>query len=267
MKYAIIVSRKDEAGMNIASNLLKHHEFEEKDSSWVNGNISLYYANEDSIYCEGIDKTIDADIIIFATKHQSAAGVNSLSTHVPGNWGKAEVGGEEGKLCVAPASLLKEMFIELNRRAADFTGDVTLEATHHGPLIDKPCMFIEIGSCLEHWKTPEYGKIIADTIMAVLQRERKEYPAVVALGGQHYPSQLNKVLLKTEYAISHICPKYALPYLDEDMINQAIEKTLEKVDFILLDWKGLGIEKARVKGLLEKLNLKNKRIKEILPRE
>lgn len=262
MKYAIVVSRKDEAGMNIAKNLLKYN-FKKENSSWVKGNISLYYADEESIYCERIDKQLDADVIVFATKHQSAAGVNSLSAHIPGNWGKAEAGGRDGKLCVAPASLLKDMFVELNKRAANFTGEVTLEATHHGPLLEKPCMFIEIGSTLEHWKNSEYGKIIADTIMAVLSRERKSYPTVVALGGQHYPSELNKVLLRIDYAIGHICPKYALSYLDEEMLKQAVEKTVEKVELVLLDWKGLGQEKARVKEMLERLGIKYERIKEI----
>ncbi len=264
MKYAIVVSKKDEAGMNIASNLLEHYEFEEGKDCWIKKNISLHYAEEESIYCEGIDRNIDADVIVFATKHQSAAGVNSLSAHVPGNWRKAEAGGRDGKLCLAPASLLKEMFVELKKRAANFTGDVTLEATHHGPYIEKPCMFIEIGSCLEHWKTPEYGKIIADTIMAVLQREVKTYPTLIALGGLHYPQRLNEVLLKTDYAVSHVCPKYALKNLDEDMLKQAIEKTVEKVVFIALDWKGLGTEKARVKELLEKMGLKYKKIRDIL---
>ena len=43
------------------------------------------------------------------------------------------------------------------------------------------------------------------------------------------------------------------------MLKQAIEKTYEKVDFVLLDWKGLGKEKQRIKSILEELNIEYKR--------
>ena len=52
-----------------------------------------------------------------------------------------------------------------------------------------------------------------------------------------------KILLNTEFAVSHVCPKYNLESLDKGMIKQAIERTYEKVEFIILDWKGLGKEK------------------------
>ena len=42
-----------------------------------------------------------------------------------------------------------------------------------------------------------------------------------------------------------------LPYLTEEILIEAIEKTQEKVDFILLDWKGLGTEKTRIINLLK----------------
>ena len=51
--------------------------------------------DKESIYCENLDREINADILIFATKHQSGAGTKSLSVHIPGNFGKAEMGGKE----------------------------------------------------------------------------------------------------------------------------------------------------------------------------
>jgi D-tyrosyl-tRNA(Tyr) deacylase len=46
-----------------------------------------------------------------------------------------------------------------------------------------------------------------------------------------------------------------LEKLDKEMILQSIERTKEKVDFILLDWKGLGTEKQRIVELLKNMNL------------
>ena len=47
-----------------------------------------------------------------------------------------------------------------------------------------------------------------------------------------------------------------LENLSEDLIKQAVDKTKEKVDFILLDWKGLGKEKQRITEMLKNLEVK-----------
>ncbi|MBC8444474.1 hypothetical protein H8D83_02700 [Candidatus Woesearchaeota archaeon] len=61
--------------------------------------------------------------------------------------------------------------------------------------------------------------------------------------------------------------KYNLQNLNENTLKQAIEKTQENVEQIVLDWKGLGNEKQRIIELLKKINIKNKtkRIKKIKP--
>lgn len=141
MKTAIIVSKVDPAGMNIAG-------FLEKENL---DNAKLYFVEKESIFNENIDKEIEADLFIFATKHQSAKGVHSLSCHSLGNWDKAEAGGKERTLCIAPAVLLKEAFVELSKAGKEMHNEITLEVTHHGPYMEKPCMFIEIGSDKDNW--------------------------------------------------------------------------------------------------------------------
>jgi len=268
MKTAIIVSKKDPAGMNIASFL------EKEDLAQYNA--SLHYVDKESIYNENIDKEIEADMFIFATKHQSAKGVHSLSCHAPGNWGKAEAGGFDRKLCVAPALLLKEAFVLLNKLGKDMHHEITLECTHHGPYLEKPCMFIEIGSDEGNWKNEEAGKLICEVIIDLLKRiddimnivpnsssgaqtNKDNYKVAFGIGGLHYPGTFNRRMLETDIAIGHICPKYALGNLDEEMILQAISKTVPKPDFVLLDWKGLGKEKQRIVGLLNELGIEYKR--------
>ena len=261
MKFALVASRKDMAGMNIRENLLDNYEFKNKGNHHELNNIKLYTIEEDSINADNIE--VDADIIIFTTRHRSAAGTPSLSVHVPGNWGKAELGGKDNSLCIAPASLLKEMYIELTKNEK-FEGEITLEATHHGPYLQKPAMFIEIGSSEEQWNNKEYGKMIADTIMRTLSKPIKAYKTMIALGGGHYPREFNKVLLRTDLAIGHICPKYALEFLDKAMLKQAVERNIEKVDTIILDWKGMGEHKDRIMSIIEELGLKSERLQNIL---
>jgi len=261
MKFAIIVSKKDLAGMNIKDSLLELYKFTKKNNHYeYDKNISLYIMEEKSIHCENIDKEIEADIFVFATRHMSKKGTPSLSVHIPGNWGKAEYGGKDHTLCVAPASLLKAMFIELNEQGKDLDHEITLEAVHHGPLIEKPIMFIEIGSNEKEWVKPELGKIIAKTIMQTLTRPIKKQKAVFGIGGGHYPRTFNKFLLKTEYAIGQICQKYMLEQLNDDLLQQAMTKCTEKVELVILDKKGLGKYRQPVIDLLEKNKIKIKKI-------
>ena len=79
----------------------------------------------------------------------------------------------------------------------------------------------------------------------------------IGLGGPHYCPNFNKIQLDSNFAISHIIPEYNFP-LTEDMIKEAISKTHEEVDLILIDWKGLGNAKSRIdiKKILDKLYLR-----------
>ena len=89
--------------------------------------------------------------------------------------------------------------------------------------------------------------------------QSNNYKIAIGFGGTHYCSNFNKIVLKTDIAISHVCPRYHLDKLDRGLIAQAVEKTKEKVDFVLLDWKGLGKEKQRIAELLRSMGLEAKR--------
>ncbi|MAG08409.1 D-tyrosyl-tRNA(Tyr) deacylase [Candidatus Woesearchaeota archaeon] len=270
MKFAIIVSEKDPAGLNIKDSLVNLFGFKELDEKFDDSNvyqlnnIQLYIAKKESIHYENIDKEIVADLFVFATKHQSAKGVSSLSCHAPGNWSKAEAGGKDKELCVAPALFLKEAFVRLNQNAKDTEHEITMECTHHGPFLNKPCFFIEIGSSLEEWENKDSGNIIAKTIMDVLSKDIKEGKSCFVIGGSHYNQAANKIMLRTEYAVGHVCPKYMLEFLDENLLKHAVERTVPKVEIVLLDWKGLGHYKQKVVELLEKVGIKCERVQRVL---
>jgi len=212
-----------------------------------------------SIFSEQVDENIAGDILIFATTHRSVKGVQSLAIHFPGNFGKADLGGKERELCIAPASLLKNLYLAMKKR---YSGEVTMEATHHGPFLKKPTLFIEIGSSEENWKDLVLGNIIADALKEGLKK-RTVYKTIVILGGGHYSLEVNKILSNTAYAVGHFCPKHALHSLDEEMLLQMYKRNLEKIECFALDWKGMGSEKQRLIALLEKLKLPYKKTKDI----
>jgi len=263
MKYCIVVSEKDLAGMNIFDKLLKSYDFKKQEDYHILDNVLLVKIEEDTVSTDNLDKKIDADIFIFATRHSSSRGVKSLSIHVPGNWGTAEFGGTSRRLCIAPASYIKEGLKVLDELVDDDSFEVTVEQTHHGPIMEKPCFFIEIGSNEEQWQDKKAGELLAKAIMMII-KNKPSYKAAVFLGGGHYNRVVNKVLLTTEYAVGHICAKHSLDCLDEDMLEQSIERTSEVVELVMLDWKGLGQNKRRIVEMLDKLEIRYERSKRII---
>lgn len=266
--YALVIWEQDPAGNNIKNNLLELYPFK-KNGKYDNNdvysykNINLCTSKTKHIYCEHIDEKLKEKIIIFLTTHRSESKIPSLSVHVTGNWGKAELGGTDKQLSIAYPSLMKEIFLELKKNnTTDF--EVVMECTHHGPLLTKkPSMFVEIGSSEKEWSIPKAGEIIAKSVMNCLNRKIPKYKAVFGIGGLHTTPILTRAMKKSNLALAHVCPKYNLNNLDEEMIKQAFERSNEKVEFVLLDWKGIGKEKTRIIELLEKLKIPYERTDKI----
>jgi len=267
MRIAIIVSLCDLAGINIKECLLELYPFKELGEPFCRHPVyslcsefhdaRLYTVETDSIFCEGIDRRIGADLFIFATKHQSKSGIPSLSVHAPGNWAMAELGGRDKELCVAPASWLREGLLKLVELVRDRQGvEVVQECTHHGPYLEAPCMFIEIGPSEKEWRSREYGEIIAHAVHHLLAVHIPEREALLGIGGLHTAPNLCKVVLNTGYALGHVCPKYMLEGLDEGMVRQAVERTSEPVELIVVDWKGLGSHKEKVRSMLDSVGIR-----------
>ena len=256
MKIAIICSKSDEASKNIHSFLIDliKPKMGEHD-------VSLHLMDEESVYLENIDKKIGCDFIIFATKHQSKSGVHSLSVHVQGNWGEAGMGGKNRELGIAPSVWLKEGLKILEKKAENMHYEAIQECTHHGPYIQVPSMFIEIGSSLEEWKNQEAGKIIAEIIVELLEMKMPEYKSAVGIGGLHHTPSFKKIMLGTNIAVGHVCPKYNLQNLNKEMIQQALEKTIPKANLVIVDWKGLGEYKEKIKEMLESIGVEWKKTK------
>lgn len=271
-KYLIVASKKDKAGINITTRLSQFRGNPLLSSMKQEPNYDFYLVDEDIIYTKNLnmEKINKYDFIIFASKHSSEKGGKTLSVHPVGNFRRADFGGEAGKVCKSSALFQKQIFERLieNTKQFHLDGDysVTLEATHHGPLIDKPCVFIEIGSTEMEWTDRRAGFVIAKTIEDTIKSyHESEYNEVaVAIGGPHYCPGFNKIQSNSNVAISHVIPQYVLP-LSEEMLKEAIQKTEEEIDFVIIDWKGIGNsqERERILEILENLNIPHKKISEI----
>ena len=263
MRFAIAYGKDDPAGNNIVEQINK---------IGFAPQMPIIKLKKHPIYSEGIDKLPEfrnIDFIIFASTHRSEKNQSSLSVHAPGNWRDAKLGGKQGTICSTSAQVLKYLFQNLNKIAEDNKlkdkYEITLECTHHGPLITLPCCFIEIGCNEEQWKDKKAGEIIAKTILSLQNyKPNKKLIPVIGIGGPHYCPSFNKIQLNSEYAVGHVVPSYVLP-LTENMLKQAEQKTTEQIKTVLIDWKGCGKSEQRqeVVKIIEKLGLKVKRTSNI----
>jgi len=266
---AIIVSKRDPAGLNIAEHLLESG-FEETNEQFDGSPVyllkekgmKLYFIKEDQIYADYVDK-VDCELVIFASKHASLSKRPTLTTHPIGNWGNAELGGRNNELVKTSAAVMKSFLEELQKQKEEKSlgYEVSYEATLHGPYLSKPTVFLELGSSIEQWKDKKAAESVANAILDAKYDMRCK--AVIGFGGLHYNPHFTKIALRSEYGFSHMCAKYALKYLSEEMIEKAIENTAEKVEAFIIEKKGLASEKRRITKMLEKFELPIIRAKEI----
>lgn len=255
--HAIVVSRRDAAGLNIKEHLIASGEFQQSPRMAFGHTIfsslfaNLYTVETDSIFSDQL--SVPEPIIIFATKHQSISKIPSFTVHSVGNWSyDTSHGGQGQTLGISVPALLTKGFHLISHYAKEISYDPFIEATHHGPTLSKPCMFIEIGSTEAEWTNPEAGKQMAYAIIELCKNPLSEPREVlIGIGGLHSSPRFCSYLEKHPQAvIGHICPKYMLEHLTSDLIEQALSKSSPPATRILVDWKGLKEHKEKIKELL-----------------
>jgi D-aminoacyl-tRNA deacylase len=293
---------EDKASMNIRENLInsEQYHFIEIPSKWDNHrllklesitslNYSIKLIEDNQIYLgltdspliflndfKEIDDQIKPDFLIFASRHRSETGRKAFLTHVTGNWtSKSDFGGEPRHLSIASALLVKAGFHSLKQQLnipifnefSDFSLDI--EVTHHGPTtLNKPLLFMELGSSEKEWRIKKAGKLVANSIMGTISEYLilKNAPQIkigIGFGGTHYAPQFRKLIDQKNIALSFICPKYYIQELNKEMIALMIENTIEKIDYFIIDWKGTNSDdKKHLLALLEGFDLPIKKTKE-----
>jgi D-aminoacyl-tRNA deacylase len=258
-KIGIIHSKINSASSNIAEALIRRHGFEKKsEGKFAQGNILLASYSEEIVH---IIPDFDADLFIYASTHRSAAGTPAFSAHFPGNWGAADLGGEPKTLNIGEPKMLKAIFQSMRKLATErnIQGvDITLEVDHHGPKIEKPILFAEIGSSEGQWSNKQYGELVADAIMdAIAGYETIECSVAFGVGGGHYAPSFSKLALETPISFSHMLPKYKVDEVDYETFVQGIERSTIPASKVLIDWKGLNQpQRSKIIGYCEKAGIK-----------
>ncbi len=245
---AIIISKPDIASCNIFDNLLQITDWKEKGEFqespvFYHGDFFIATIKDEHIFHDNVDREIiqtineNLEVIIYASRHRSESGNRSLTVHPIGNYGKAGFGGKERTLVPSSPHLMTEAIRILRKKAGELNFSVSFEATHHGPFLETPTFFIEIGSDESAWRDKKAARVIAEAIM---ETKTRDYPVGIGVGGGHYSPRITDVAKERKISFGHIVPTYALPNLDWEMAKKAVEATsgVEKVYFHKKQLKG-----------------------------
>ena len=108
MKVALVNSRQDKAGVNIRlhiEQLLANNP----DGRWQEQGrtYEFFEVEERLIHAGDVDEHIDADLVIFLSRHSSVNPVPVLTVHVTGNFGVADLGGTPRTLPPAAPAMMQ----------------------------------------------------------------------------------------------------------------------------------------------------------------
>ncbi len=202
MVTALIHSRPDPAGMAIR-NAIDDLIREEGEAAWplLQDGYLFHEIEGRLIYEEHLDEKVQADRIIFLSRHTSVNPEPVLTVHVTGNFSEAAYGGAPDELSAADPGMMQAVLVNLTRYAPDGyrTG---YEITHHGPTdLTTPSFFVEIGSTETEWRDTEAAAAVARSVLSAVPGD---FLPLIGFGGTHYAVRQTVIASETRGAFGHI---------------------------------------------------------------
>jgi D-aminoacyl-tRNA deacylase len=261
MPPLLVASKIDSAGYGMANHLIETHSFQRTNHEfevYTNRTIDLLIADQEALALDWLDDKFSPEYYVFLSRHRSESGIPTLTCHTTGNFSDAnEMGGRPRELAYTYPSLQKHYMQTLwDQRESIPDYQLVIEATHHGPTaLKKPALFVEIGSTEKQWADRNAISVVCDAIIKTISDLKKYTRIGIGLGGTHYPSKFNELLVNSDFAVASVASKHSLPYVDRSMLDQMISKSIENVKHVFMDWKGLGKEKNRLDDAVNGLGL------------
>lgn len=249
MAVVIISSTVDPASTNIKNCLLEQSAWDEIDlfdnlpvfRHSKMEDILIVTIHDRKIMHENLDKEIEENLgikpkqAIFISRHRSEMEKPSLTVHPIGNYGEAKFGGRPKTLVKSSPRLMTHLLrlIKKNMRQTDMDYHVCYEVTHHGPHLEIPTLFAEVGSTEKEWNKREPAKLIAQSIIELLEKYRYEEDiqddssVLLGIGGGHYAPRFTDVAFEKKAAFGHMIPSYHVEAgnIDSGIFKKAIEAT------------------------------------------
>jgi len=262
MAVIIVSSTKDPASTNIKKRLLEQTSWNE---IGLFDNLPIYEhdsmkdviivtISDRKIRHENIDKEIKKILgiepkqVIFISRHTSKMKKPTLTVHPLGNYGEAKFGGKSRILVPSAPKLMAHLLrlMKKNLQSTNLNYHVCYEVTHHGPYLEVPTLFAEVGSTEEEWIKKEPAQIIAQSILELLGEFHYEedftddIPVLLGIGGGHYAPRFTDVVFEKKATFGHMIPSYQIDAgnINREMVKKALNST-QNVTAVYFDKKAL----------------------------
>ncbi|MDH2906446.1 MAG: D-aminoacyl-tRNA deacylase [Methanomassiliicoccales archaeon] len=258
-----IISAADVASMNIGNRLIEQASLSVKDEAegythYSGGGCSAVAIPGIHIHAEHVDNEIARlfglrpDILVFLSTHRSESGSPAVTLHPVGNFGEARLGGTNRLLVPSPAAYMAGRLMGLKDAFRDTKYAATFEATHHGPFVDMPAMFAEIGSDQAAWEDRDAARRLAATLLNGIDADGR---VAVGVGGGHYCPRFTDLALKKQLNFSHFVPNHQLGVVDDVVADEIVRKSGGATVAVVHRSRNFAAEADRVCSLLEERGL------------
>lgn len=272
----LVASQRDIAGLNIKQQILRSYPFQETGkvfqqnpvyNAQINSKkVTLITLNQEAVTAQNLPEAFpDAQLIVFISRHSSQSGRPTLTVHTSGNFADAELGGLPKTVSVSPAVAMRDALkaLALQKEQLGLNYEVSYECTHHGPSLNVPSMFVELGSSELQWRDALAAEAVGHAAISAIEKftASSAESAVLGIGGTHYNQKFTRLALEGSVVFGHMIPKYAVANVDSELLSMCVKRTLEKVSHALLDWKGIrSQDKPNLMLALDKVGLEYKKI-------
>ena len=182
---------------------------------------------KDTINLWDLDKKYNTDLFIIVSRHESLSKIPVYSAHFTGELDKGLIG-------YTYPSFHKNFLLKISKLNPEY--QVSTEPMHHGPILSKPVMFVEIGSSEKEWENKDSVNKLMKAVEETI-KDKKRWTSAIGVGGGHYSKKFTNIILNSKYAIGPLISKYYSKYLNEKVFKELIEKSVEKIETVLIDKK------------------------------
>jgi D-aminoacyl-tRNA deacylase len=193
--------------------------------------------------------------VLFLSKHSAASGKRSLTVHSVGNLGgDAKFGGQPRRIVPPDPEAATALLRALSDVAPGCGASATFESTHHGPVLEVPALFVEVGSTLADWRNDAMAEAVARAVLGAWMPLADRPPAgeaVAGVGGGHYHPKHTDFARRTGTPVGHLVPDHALADTDDATLDQVVALTGARR--VLIDGRSLTArDRLRVRQAAER---------------
>ncbi len=261
----VVYSESNLTSKNIGESLLEVGEFEELESvgdarHFKRKGINMIGIKESMLEADYLDDLVKTDLFVFVCSHKSAKEIASLTVHPEGNWSDAaDLGGKPRQLSFASPEWML-CFLRKMDELNDTGFPVVYEATHHGPLLKTPSLFVEVGGNRAALESKKHSMLLARVTLSALEDgdPTNFSEPVLGVGGLHYAEKFTRLAFDRRYAFGHMMSKHHVSEIG--MLEQAVERSSKRPDKAIIEWKSIkSAERERIIAALDALGMDHER--------